>query len=73
MAGAGCAGAVRRANRKGLGEARGCNPPGTPMHKPLNAPVLTENDVAAPSAVLSKQDAALPQRIEVNHAVSPPY
>lgn len=67
------AGAVRRAYLKGLGEARGCNPPGTPMHKPLNAPVLTENDVAAPSAVLSKQDAALPQRIEVNHAVAPPY
>lgn len=34
-------GAVRRAYLKGLGEARGCNPPATPQHKPpAPAPVV---------------------------------
>jgi hypothetical protein len=66
------AGAVRRGYLKGLGEARGCNPPGTPMHKPLDAPVLTENDVAPPEAVLTGQDAA-PRKIEVNQTFQPPF
>ncbi|MFC3078369.1 hypothetical protein ACFODL_09755 [Phenylobacterium terrae] len=66
------AGAVRRAYLKGLGEARGCNPPGTPMHKPLaDAPVLTENDVTAPPAVLTKQQAAPIQKIDVNQTFAP--
>lgn len=65
------AGAVRRAYLKGLGEARGCNPPGTPMHKPLDAPVLTENDVAAPPPVLTKQQTAPIQKIEVNQTFAP--
>lgn len=66
------AGAVRRGYLKGLGEARGCNPPGTPMHKPLDAPVLTENDVVPPEAVLTGQDAA-PRKIEVNQTFQPPF
>lgn len=66
------AGAVRRAYLKGLGEARGCNPPGTPMHKPLDAPVLTENAVTAPpAAVLTKQQTAPIRKIEVNQTFAP--
>lgn len=65
------AGAVRRAYLKGLGEARGCNPPGTPMHKPLDAPVLTENAVAPPTAVLTGQPSAPVQKIEINQTFAP--
>ncbi|MDB5445523.1 MAG: hypothetical protein JWQ97_840 [Phenylobacterium sp.] len=36
------AGAVRRAYLKGLGEAHGCNPPGTPSHVLTGAPVETQ-------------------------------
>ena len=67
------AGAVRRAYLKGLGEARGCNPPGTPMHKPLDAPILTENEVAPPTAVLTRSDVPLVQRIDVSQSFSPPH
>lgn len=66
------AGAVRRAYLKGLGEARGCDPPGTPMHKALDAPVLTENTVTAPTAVLTSQAVAAPQKIEINQTFQPP-
>jgi hypothetical protein len=45
------AGAVRRAYLKGLGEARGCDPPGTPMHNPMeNAPVVAEDTTTEPLA-----------------------
>jgi hypothetical protein len=67
------AGAVRRAYLKGLGEARGCNPPGTPMHRPLDAPVLTENVVTPPVAILTSQDTAAAQKIEVNQTYQPPF
>jgi hypothetical protein len=36
------AGAVRRAYLKGLGEAKGCNPPATPSHVLAGAPVMTQ-------------------------------
>lgn len=81
------AGAVRRAYLKGLGEARGCNPPGTPMHKPLDeSTVLTENDVAAPAtaaaaggpapataAVLTASDTSPVRKMEVNQTFSPTH
>ncbi|MDD3837474.1 MAG: hypothetical protein WCY15_03160 [Phenylobacterium sp.] len=65
------AGAVRRAYLKGLGEARGCNPPGTPMHKPLDAPILTENTAAPPVAVLTAKGASAAQKIEVSRPYAP--
>jgi hypothetical protein len=37
------AGAVRRAYLKGLGEAKGCNPPATPSHALAGAPVMTQD------------------------------
>lgn len=37
------AGAVRRAYLKGLGEAKGCNPPATPSHVLAGAPVMTQD------------------------------
>ena len=36
------AGAVRRAYLKGLGEAKGCNPPATPSHELAGAPVIDQ-------------------------------
>jgi len=36
------AGAVRRAYLKGLGEAKGCNPPATPSHQLAGAPVIDQ-------------------------------
>src|SRR5438270_11099629 len=36
------AGAVRRAYLKGLGEAKGCNPPATPSHVLAGAPVIDQ-------------------------------
>ncbi|HEX5379545.1 MAG TPA: hypothetical protein VFW47_13280 [Phenylobacterium sp.] len=36
------AGAVRRAYLKGLGEARGCNPPATPSHVKAGTPPVSE-------------------------------
>lgn len=36
------AGAVRRAYLKGLGEARGCDPPATPSHELAGSPVPTQ-------------------------------
>ena len=36
------AGGVRRAYLKGLGESRGCNPPGTPMHLAEPAEVIVQ-------------------------------
>lgn len=43
------AGAVRRGYLKGLGEARGCNPPGTPLHKPIDETVVVSNETSAPA------------------------
>jgi hypothetical protein len=37
------AGAVRRAYLKGLGEAKGCNPPATPSHLLAGAPVIDQS------------------------------
>jgi hypothetical protein len=37
------AGAVRRAYLKGLGEARGCNPPATPSHELAGSPVIDQS------------------------------
>ena len=37
------AGAVRRAYLKGLGEAKGCNPPATPSHQLAGAPVIDQS------------------------------
>jgi hypothetical protein len=36
------AGAVRRAYLKGLGEAKGCNPPATPSHELAGAPIIDQ-------------------------------
>jgi hypothetical protein len=41
-------GNVRRAYLKGLGEARGCNPPATPQHKPPTAPPVVEPGMPPP-------------------------
>lgn len=41
-------GNVRRAYLKGLGEARGCNPPATPLHKPLAAPPVVDPGMPPP-------------------------
>lgn len=37
------AGAVRRGYLKGLGEAKGCNPPATPSHQLAGAPVIDQS------------------------------
>ncbi|HEY3696315.1 MAG TPA: hypothetical protein VGL30_11760, partial [Phenylobacterium sp.] len=39
------AGAVRRAYLKGLGEARGCEPPATPSHVNAGRPVMQDESV----------------------------
>ncbi|MFY8208624.1 MAG: hypothetical protein ACOVOE_04695, partial [Caulobacter sp.] len=41
-------GNVRRAYLKGLGEARGCNPPATPRHKPIAAPPVLDPGMPPP-------------------------
>lgn len=53
------AGGVRRGYLKGLGEARGCEPPATPSH------ILTDPDdtVAPPPAVLTQYDANVPPEL----------
>jgi hypothetical protein len=37
------AGAVRRAYLKGLGEAKGCDPPATPSHERAGAPIIDQS------------------------------
>ena len=41
-------GNVRRAYLKGLGEARGCNPPATPQHKPPAEPPVVDPGMPPP-------------------------
>jgi hypothetical protein len=41
-------GNVRRAYLKGLGEARGCNPPATPQHKPPTVPPVVDPGMPPP-------------------------
>jgi hypothetical protein len=53
------AGAVRRAYLKGLGEAKGCNPPATPSHQLAGAPVIEQG--FKPRYPIHKTDVATPE------------